>query len=249
MARKTTRGWLMPDEPSKPEPKPRLTRDRIIDAALQMMAEQGYESVSMRSLAKTLDTGPASLYAHVANREELDQLVMDRIGRGLVLPEPDPEHWQEQLKQALRDTLDLYRAHPGSARATLGAIPTMEGTMRIAEGLMAIMIAGGVSEQAAAWFCDLSALYVGAVAYEESIWAQREAPQDGGHDGRGELDHEAMDAELRGFFESLPADRYPLLTSLAAVMTTGGGDERFEFALDVLVGGLAAVSHRYRSDA
>jgi AcrR family transcriptional regulator len=233
----------MPDDPAqapKQAPKPRLTRDRIVDAALQMMAEQGYEAVSMRSLAKTLDTGPASLYAHVANREELDQLVMDRIGRALVLPEPDPEHWQEQLKQVLRDTLELYRAHPGSARATLGAVPTMEGTMRIAEGLMAIMVAGGVSDQAAAWFCDLSALYVGAIAYEESIWALRQAAED------EEFDHEAMDAELRGFFESLPADRYPLLTSLAGIMTTGGGDERFEFGLDVLVGGLAAVSDRYR---
>ncbi|MEZ0578827.1 TetR/AcrR family transcriptional regulator [Nocardioides sp. MH1] len=241
MARKsTTKGWLMPDESREAPPKPRLTRDRIIDAALQMMAEQGYEAVSMRSLAKTLGTGPASLYAHVANREQLDQLVMDRIGRGLDLPVPDPEHWQEQLKQALRDTLALYRAHPGSARATLGAIPTMEGTMRIAEGLMAIMVAGGVSEQAAAWFCDLSALYVGAVAYEESIWALRAG------DATEEFDHAAMDAELRGFFASLPPDRYPLLTSLAGVMTQGDGDERFEFGLDVLVGGLAAVSDRYR---
>lgn len=242
MARKSTKGWLMPDDAREAAPKPRLTRDRIVDAALRMMASQGYEAVSMRSLAKVLDTGPASLYAHVANREELDQLVMDRIGRGLALPEPDPEHWQEQLKQVLRDTLELYRAHPGAARATLGAIPTMEGTMRIAEGLMAIMVAGGVSEQAAAWFCDLSALYVGAVAYEESIWALREGPEDG-----EDFDHEAMDAELRGFFEALPADRYPLLTSLAGVMTSGGGDERFEFALDVLVSGLAAASDRYRS--
>lgn len=246
MARRTTRGWLMPDDQSaasRQPPKLRLTRDRIVDAALQMMADHGYESVSMRSLAKALDTGPASLYAHVANREELDQLVMDRIGRGLVLPEPDPERWQEQLKQVLRDTLELYRAHPGSARATLGAVPTVEGTMRIAEGLMAIMVTGGVSEQAAAWFCDLSALYVGAVAYEESIWLMRQASED------EEFDHEAIDAELRGFFASLPADRYPLLTSLAGILTNGGGDERFEFALDVLVSGLAAASDRYRSGA
>jgi hypothetical protein len=121
----------------------------------------------------------------------------------------------------------------------------MEGTMRIAEGLMAIMVAGGVSEQAAAWFCDLSALYVGAVAYEESIWAMRARAGEDDED----FDHAAMDAELRGFFESLPADRYPLLTSLAAVMTQGDGDQRFEFALDVLVSGLAAASDRYRADA
>src|SRR6478736_1153991 len=88
-----------------PPPKERLTVERIVDAAMDLMAEQGYDAVSMRSLARALDTGPASLYAHVANREEIDQLVIDRIAAKLELPEPDPERWAEQLKQLLRDTL------------------------------------------------------------------------------------------------------------------------------------------------
>src|SRR3954463_3142656 len=93
------------------EPKERLSRDRIVDVALAQMREKGYEAVSMRSIAKELGTGPASLYAHVANREELDQLLVDRVARGFPIPEPDPERWDEQLKQALLDMLAVYRAH------------------------------------------------------------------------------------------------------------------------------------------
>ena len=226
----------------RPEPKERLTTDRIVDAAMELMRREGYDAVSMRSLARELDTGPASLYAHVANREELDQHVIDRISAMVHLPEPDPERWDDQLKDVLREMLQVYRAHPGAARAAMGMIPSMEGGFRAAEGLMAIAMAGGISPQAAAWFCDLVALYVGAIAYEEAIWIQRENSTKAGQ----EADHQALDEELRAFFETLPADRFPLIREYAAEMTRGDGDDRFEFGIDVLVNGLAAVSEKYR---
>src|SRR6478752_5129175 len=81
----------MPGEPGPAAPKERLTVERIVDAAMALMADQGYDAVSLRSLAKALDTGPASLYAHVANKEEVDQLVLDRISTELTLPTPDAE--------------------------------------------------------------------------------------------------------------------------------------------------------------
>lgn len=229
-------------EGAPPIPKERLTVDRIVDAAMDLMSRQGYDAVSMRSLAKELGTGPASLYAHVANREELDQLVIDRIAGQLEIPEPDPERWVEQVKQMFRDMLDLYRAHPGSARAAVGMIPTEMGAMRSMEGLLALCAAGGISPQAAAWFCDLAAMYVGAVAVEEAIWTQRQNSTSAGE----EPDHGEIDAQLRAFMESLPTDRFPHVSSMAAVMVTGDGVDRFEFGLDVLLAGLAAVSEKYR---
>ncbi len=227
------------DEPRKE----RLTRTRIVDAAMDQMAEQGYDAVSMRSLARALDTGQASLYAHVANREELDQLVIDRICGELDPPEPDPAHWDEQLRQLLRDCLELYRAHPGTARAAMGMIPTQEGGLRIAEAMMAICLAGGIAPQAAAWFCDIGALFVCAVAYEEQIWSQRIA-EGSGHADMQEF-HEDIDAQLTEAFGKLSADVFPNLVRFGRELTAGDGGERFEFGLDLLVSGLAAVSERY----
>jgi AcrR family transcriptional regulator len=250
MAENRERSWragplrirvTLPDEPPA-VPKERLTVDRIVDAAMELMAEKGYDAVSMRSLAKALDTGPASLYAHVANREEVDQLVIDRLAAQVKLPEPDPERWDEQLKQVLRDTLALYRAHPGSARATLGMIPTGMGAMRTMEGMLAICAAGGISPQAAAWFCDLSALYVGAIGVEESIWIARENSAPAGE----QPDHEALDEQLSALMASLPAGEFPFATAMARELTAGDGSDRFEFGLDVLLAGLRAVSEKYR---
>src|SRR5262245_45434423 len=229
----------------RPEPRERkepLTTERIVDTALEMMRRDGYDAVSMRSLARALDTGPASLYQHVRNRDELDQLVIDRIATLIDVPEPDPENWAEQLKQLLRDTLALYRAHPGSARAAMGQVPTMEGTMRVAEGMMAICLAGGISPQAAAWMCDSASLFVSAIAYEESIWISRENSTKAGE----EPDHGAIDEQMLQFWQQLPAAQFPMLAKYSAEMTNGDGEDRFEFGIDMLVSGLAAVSEKYR---
>jgi AcrR family transcriptional regulator len=227
------------DEP----PKERLTRDRIVDVALEQMAESGYDAVSMRSVARALGTGPASLYAHVSNKDELDQLVLDRIASQMAVPEPDPARWQEQVRQMLRDMLAGYRAHPGSARAALATIPTMEGGLRVADGIMAVLLAGGVDRQAAAWFLDLSALYVSAIGAEESIWEdRRKAASTAGTP----VAIEDVVAEIHRIFSTLPAATYPALAPHVAEMTTGDGEERFEFGLDVLLAGLEVVSARMR---
>lgn len=228
-----------PDEP----PKERLTQERIVDVALEQMAEQGYDAVSMRSIARALGTGPASLYAHVANKDELDQLVIDRISSSLHVPDPDPERWREQVKQMARDSLEAYRQHPGSARAALATIPRNEGSLLVAERIMAILLAGGIHPQAAAWFADLSALYVSAIAAEESVWLERAKAQA----GRGEsFTEEDVVTQIRALFASLPPAVFPILSGHAEEMTAGDGDARFEFGLDVLVAGLEVVSARMR---
>jgi AcrR family transcriptional regulator len=230
-----------PDQP----PKERLSRERIVDTALAQMAEDGYDAVSMRSLARALGTGPASLYAHVANKDELDQLVIDRIAARVSRPKPDATRWQEQTKQLMRDTLAAYRAHPGSARAALATIPTGEGGLRVAETSLAVLLAGGIHPQAAAWFCDLSALYVSGIAAEESIWVQRaKAAEAAGV----EIDEMVVVAEVKRVFAELPPAQFPMLSTYADVMTSGDGDDRFEFGLDVLIAGLEVVSQRMAAD-
>lgn len=96
------------------------------------------------------------------------------------------------------------------------------------------------SDQAAAWFCDLIALYTSAVAVEETIWVARAERAAAG--AGAEPDRDAVEDRLSSYLESLPVDQFPLLTSLARALTAGGSDERFEFGLTVLVAGLKSLS-------
>jgi hypothetical protein len=47
------------------------------------------------------------------------------------------------------------------------------------------------------------------------------------------------------YFTSLPPDRFPHLAAHALVMTTGDGEDRFEFGLDVIVAGIEIVSNQW----
>jgi AcrR family transcriptional regulator len=211
----------------------RLSADRIVEVAVDQMRARGYDAVTMRSIARELGTGPASLYAHVAGRAELDQLVVGHVCSQWQVPDPDPERWDVQLRDAMIDLLELYRANPGVARCTMGMIPLQPGLLMVTERLLGLLAAGGVDDQHAAWFIDVGSLYVASIAVEEDIRRERSGGQD--------IDDVATAAEVRRVFESLPPEHYPLLSSMAATLAAGSGDERFAFGIDLIVGGLKAL--------
>ncbi|GAA1561121.1 TetR family transcriptional regulator ActII [Kribbella sancticallisti] len=226
---------IRPEKPARPVREP-LSRERIVDAAMSLLVEQGYEAVSMRKVAQALNTGPASLYAHVANKKELDQLLVDRAAQDLEFPEADPEHWQEQLKDGMRSMLKVMRSYPGVARAAIGQVPLGERALESTEHFLAILKAGKVPDQAAAWAVDLIPLYVTATAFEESVQRAWEWTED---------DITRFVGELREFFQGLPAEKFPFTVALAAALTAGGsGDERFEFGIQVIVAGLASMAEK-----
>jgi AcrR family transcriptional regulator len=218
-------------------PRERLSTQRIVDEALVQMKAHGYESVSMRSLARALGTGPASLYAHVANRDELDLLVVERVGALMEIPDPDPERWQQQLREVMTSMLDLYERHPGVARASLGIIPVSPSMLEVVDRIAAILRAGRVPDQAIAWFLDLMALHVGSVAVERDVWRAREAA------GGLSSDHDEHGA-VHELFRDLPDDRYPVLATLGEAMAVGDERDRFGFGVDVLIAGVASYVGR-----
>src|SRR3954452_20573678 len=90
--------WNKPTREPAKDKKP-LTRDAIVDAALVLLEREGIQGLSMRKLAQELDAGAAPVYWHVGDKEELWGLLLDRIVGESQVPEPAPEHWQEQVKE------------------------------------------------------------------------------------------------------------------------------------------------------
>ena len=216
-----------------------------MEVAISQLRERGYDAVTMRSIAQELGTGPASLYAHVANRAELDRLVVSRVAAQWRIPDPDPERWEQQVKECFTELLGIYRENPGVARCSMGMIPVDVEALTVMERFVALLKAGDVADQHIAWFVDVSMLFVGSVAMEEDIWRERAREAHPGEDAE-ELE-EAQVADVHDVFAGLPPDRFPLLQAMAGVMTTGDGDQRFGFGVDLLLGGLKALSAGRRS--
>jgi AcrR family transcriptional regulator len=210
-----------------------LTVDAIAAAALRVVDDEGLDAMTMRRVAQELGTGAASLYAYVDNKDRLLELVVDRALSELE-PPADAGPWQEQLKVGLRELRALFARHGDLARASFARIPLGENALRASEWMISTLRRGELPTKVIAYACDLLPLYVTAIAYEESIYAGEQ------------ISHEQMleyVAEMRSYFESLPRSRFPNVVALAAALTAGSeGDERFEFGLDVLIGGLAAMA-------
>jgi AcrR family transcriptional regulator len=212
-----------------------LSREAIVDAALRVLDRKGAAGISMRDVAVELGTGVSAIYWHVANKEQLIQLILDRVIAELPQPEPDPERWQEQLKQAARDSRALMQRYPGIAQLSFGRVPLGPNAIRHIEWHLSVLRAGGLPNRVAALAGDLIFLYVGGFAYEESLGMATPTEE--------ASFHEFLD-EMRAYLASLPADSFPNIVELADELTAGGPDERFEFGIEVLVGGLAAYAER-----
>ncbi|MFD3912991.1 TetR/AcrR family transcriptional regulator [Streptomyces sp. NPDC058603] len=223
-----------PEAEAGPRPRRRkapITVEQVVDTALNVIVTEGYEALTMRRLAAALDTGPASLYAHVVNKADLDELLVGRLCAALVLPEPDPAAWREQIRGVCTQMRDQYLKYPGISRAALAMAPSDLETVRVTEGMLAILLAGGVAPQAAAWAIDALLLYVAAYCLEVSIARRRSAHAD---DAAWVLDRD----ELLRRFTALPAGSFPHTTRHAAELTAGEGHDRFDFTLALMIDGL-----------
>ncbi|MFG3255606.1 TetR/AcrR family transcriptional regulator [Streptomyces sp. NPDC048172] len=89
----------------------RLSRDRIVDAALALVTEEGSEALSMRKVADALGSAPMSIYRHVSDKDELLLLVLDRIVAGLPRPEL-PDGPRDRLLALLRWEHDELAERP-----------------------------------------------------------------------------------------------------------------------------------------
>jgi AcrR family transcriptional regulator len=213
--------------------KPPLSKDAVVDAALAILKSDGLEAVTMRRVAAALDTGAMSLYVYVSSREGLLQAMLDRVTATIELEPPDPSCWRAQLHSLLRRLHQALLAHPGMAALTLADPPTTETVLLLAENLLGILLAGGLDPQDAAWSCDILVLLVTAVASEDDVRRAR-APDD----------EQADVDEIYDTLTRLPPDRFPLIVAHAAQMVAGDGDERFRFAIDVVIDGVLARAAR-----
>jgi TetR/AcrR family transcriptional regulator, tetracycline repressor protein len=205
-------------------PRPQLSREVVVEAALQVLEKDGGETLTMRRVADQIGVSASSLYGYVANKEELVQLVLDRIFEEVEVP--PTSSWQETLREFGRAMLAMYRRHPGVAALTLGRVAVTPSMLPIGERIAAELRAAGMPDQVTAFVGDLGGLYTGAYAYELDVTPLA------GHESE-------FLAQFTSWIRSLPADRFPNTVALAGLAVAGSAQDRFEWGMDVIVRGLA----------
>lgn len=227
--------WRRSRKPA--QPRRQLSQDLIIDTGLRILDVEGLDALSMRRVAQELDTGPASLYAHVAGKEELLELIYDRVLSEIRLPARDPARWKEQLRAYALEVHRVLGAHADVARAALATIPTGEHSIRAGEFLFGLLVEAGMAPREAAVAMDRLSLYIVGDAYEASLhYARMRAA---GMDDPEEY-FESFVAQIAGYYRAIPPERFPYLVRHVDDLIADDGEQRFRYGLDLILDGIEA---------
>ncbi|WP_131743205.1 TetR/AcrR family transcriptional regulator [Actinomadura roseirufa] len=93
-------------------PKPRLTVDAIVRAAIAVADAEGLEALSMRRVADELGVATMTLYTYVPSKAELIDVMLDRAAGELTPADAVPGGWRARLEHIARDNWALYHRHP-----------------------------------------------------------------------------------------------------------------------------------------
>ncbi|MEZ3177225.1 TetR/AcrR family transcriptional regulator [Streptomyces pimonensis] len=222
--------WGTSPRPSR-GPRPGLTLDRIVEAAVEVADREGIGALSMRRIATELGTGTMSLYRYVPGKAELLDLMLDRVQR----PSEDPADlgdggWRAALEALGRAALALYRRHPwllevNQSRPVLGP-SALDGMEKV---LSRIKPMGLSDPELLSAIIMIDGYVVGA--------ARTQLYQEQAERGSGLTDAQFWEAQRPALEKAMDSGRYPVLAGLSED-TFGPDFDHFEFGLQRLLDGL-----------
>jgi AcrR family transcriptional regulator len=190
-----------------------LDVEAILDAALACVDERG--RLTMADLAARLGVSAASIYHHVSGRQEIVELLRERLVVRLELPRLDRSEWGAQVAAWMRSYRQALAEHPSLipllSEQTMTAGSVLLGYDRVAALLGR---AGFPEDQVVLWVSVLDSYALGSaldLAAPDEVWRV------------GDGDTPALDAALR-----------------AAPQGRARADAAFDLGLDALLTGMHA---------
>ena len=208
--------------------RPRLTRERVVAEALAVIAEDGAQALTMRSLAARLGVVPGALYHHVGNKQQLHDLLLDGVLAEVDVHLDPSLPWTGQLTLVAHRLRQVLEAHPGVAGILKTRDPLGPHSLALAEAFLSPLQTAG--------FADREAGLAFFLLVDYTIGFAVSSPRTSVNEQR--VRDTAIRTQLHEFFRSLPPDRFPALVALGEHVWVDNRDQRFTAGLQVLVDGL-----------
>ena len=244
--------WGLGKKPTR-GPKPTLTLDRIVHAAIEVADRDGLGSLSMRRVAEVLGVAPMNLYTQVPGKGELLDLMLDTVYAECADEPSDgdrrPAGWRAALETGARSQWALDERHPWTLSIASGRAVLGPNELRSYEAALANVADLGLPAREAVAIADSLSTYVRGAA--------RDAAEARGATGvTGKSDEDWWNERAPILEEVLDPERFPTLMRLSG----GGGFsvpddtedynvrfvlDDFEFGLQRLLDGFEAHVRRH----
>jgi AcrR family transcriptional regulator len=211
--------------------RPRLSKGRVLSAAMAIADRGGLPGLTIRSLATALGAKPMSVYYYVANKDEILDGIVDLVFGEFDLPSPGRE-WRSEMRRRAISARAVLRRHPWAIPLLQSRTNPGPATLRHLDANIGTLREGGFSVMMTAHAYALIDSYVYGFALSESS-----LPING---------PETVSEVAESMGEYLTSEAHPHLMefSIEHVMKPGYdfGTE-FAFGLDLILDGLAAAIH------
>ena len=209
-----------------PEPRPRLSREQVLGAAVQLADRDGIGALTMRKLSQELGVEAMSLYYHVSNKDEILDGMIDLVFAGIGLPSPG-EGWKAALRARSVSARHALAVHPWAVGLMESRASAGPANLAHHNAVLGCLRGSGFSVQAAAHAYSLLDSYIYGFALQEA-----NLPFNDG-EGAGEV--------AVTMLGEVPPDRYPYLVEIVMEHVLQPGYDyghEFEFGLDLILDGL-----------
>jgi AcrR family transcriptional regulator len=216
----------MPPTDPGPTGRARLSRERVLRAAVALADSGGIESLTMRRLGEDLGVEAMSLYKHVANKDALLDGMVDLVFGEIELPSGDTD-WRTAMRERAVSARAALTRHPWATALMQSRSTPGPATLRHHDTVIGTLRQGGFSVELTAHAFSVLDGYIYGFALQE-----RSLPFD---------TPEEAEEVGRQMFARMPAGEFPHLTELTLQHVLQPGYDyghEFEYGLDLILDGL-----------
>ncbi|GHO51375.1 TetR/AcrR family transcriptional regulator [Ktedonospora formicarum] len=229
---------LIWERPERPRPvRPALSRERIVQIALDLADTEGIDAISTRRIAAALSVSAMALYGYIERKEDVLDLMIDAVyGEVTIQLQQDPRGWRSNLQEIAVQTRAVMHRHPWFAslighRAVLGPNALKQTDYRL--GIVSQL--GFDMTTSRSILAMFNAYVVGFVLFE---MGEAEAQR------RTGLSEQEWQQQVGPYVQEhiIDSGRYPHLTQALVEGEEASANEMFLFGLTRLLEGIAAYA-------
>ena len=208
-----------------------LSKERIVEAAIEILDAEGERALTFRALTARLATGSGAIYWHVANKDELLAAATDDVITRAMTGVVSGAEPRAAIRASALAVFDAIDAHPWVG-TQLSREPWQPALVQIFESLGGPLQALGVPGRAQ--FDSATALvnYILGLAGQYAAGARLLSP---------DTDRAAFLGSIAASWAQLDPARYPFVRQMATQLPGHDDREQFLAGIDLILAGIATV--------